>query len=730
MAVQWAVRDKGTCATSFEVVYSRAGGESQKASGACYPFSLPSNLNQSNHVANLTGLESASRYEYSVGGFEGSFTTAPDASNIVLPQRFIVYGDMGSSESGPSDSSTVMPAVSREILESRFDMILHVGDFAYDFDSDAGERGAQFMNDIQNVSALVPYMVSVGNHESGFNFAHYSEFFRLMPTDTPWMTTDNGPAPNTHYYSWNVGLVHFVAVSTEIPFDYPDLVASMTNWLEADLAAANENRSFAPWVVAHGHRSLYCSCDSDCDADALALRAVFAQIFYDYGVDLFINGHEHNYERMFDVAPEPDNLSWLSGISTQSTVDMPATTYIITGDAGSDEDHEVFDREQPNRTAFRTDSYGYSRMEIYNATHLHWQQVEYDFSAGVLGDVVDDVWLVQHHHGPFNASFRNPKQAAAAAAVGLDPAHPRHDAVKALLAGLSGLEAPEVTERRPEVFKALRRRWRAQRGLRRMGKSGCASLRLVSGGSRGAARRGGVFLISRDGRFILKQESAGAVSELCRIASDYARYVEDDRSLLPRYVGAYTVACGDTSHWVVMNNVLDVPFRRVAVYDLKGSTAGRKAPSGAATLKDVDAHHADLASRRSSRAIERLDKDTAFLEQNDLLDYSLLVGVFETRRIFFSPATWFFWFRRRRGRRRGVIALRRRRRRHPLKTDHLVLGLIDVLQTWDVAKKIEFVCRGAVHGFDAISAVPPHRYRHRFLAFIKTTLSPSSSSSS
>ena len=29
---------------------------------------------------------------------------------------------------------------------------------------------------------------------------------------------ENGKAPNTWYYSWNAGLVHYVAMSTEIPF--------------------------------------------------------------------------------------------------------------------------------------------------------------------------------------------------------------------------------------------------------------------------------------------------------------------------------------------------------------------------------------------------------------------------------------------------------------------------------------------------------------------------------
>ena len=43
-------------------------------------------------------------------------------------------------------------------------MMLHVGDFAYDLDSGGGTVGDQFMQNIEQIAAYVPYMVSVGNH--------------------------------------------------------------------------------------------------------------------------------------------------------------------------------------------------------------------------------------------------------------------------------------------------------------------------------------------------------------------------------------------------------------------------------------------------------------------------------------------------------------------------------------------------------------------------------------
>ena len=45
----------------------------------------------------------------------------------------IVYGDMGRTGGEPS-----LPALIQEVASGGYDAILHVGDFAYDLDSDGG----------------------------------------------------------------------------------------------------------------------------------------------------------------------------------------------------------------------------------------------------------------------------------------------------------------------------------------------------------------------------------------------------------------------------------------------------------------------------------------------------------------------------------------------------------------------------------------------------------------
>lgn len=322
--------------------------------------------------------------------------------------------------------------------------------------------------------------------------------------------------------------------------------------------------------------------------------------------------------------------------------------------------------------------------------------------------------------------------AASSSLVPLSASHPRYEALSLLLSeGLAhanertsvvnAQRSSSVCEYRADVFSKRRRR-----GLSRLGRSSASRLKLATGGgSRGASRRGTVFALSADGKYLIKEESASAVERLCGVAEDYCAKAQGS-SLLPRYSGAYkvTTSGGKTSYFVVMANVMraDAWTRCSTVYDLKGSTTGRKAKSPQSTQKDLDALEADLAvSRRvPRRLIRRLGDDTAFLESRGFLDYSLLVGVFDTPRIpvisrlFRRPMTWLssVLFRRRE---RGVLALHTLQRKKLL-----IVGLIDVLQNWDLTKRLEYACRGALYGYSEISAVPPQFYRKRFLAFVES----------
>ena len=133
--------------------------------------------------------------------------------------------------------------------------------------------GDSFQAQIEPITNSYPYMGCEGNHEGGGQFAQYTNRFALFAGDNSSGATSISGVPSTpwnnHFYSYNLGLVHIVAVSTEAYFSYAG-AAPQYAWLEADLAAVD--RAVTPWVIVYGHRSIYCSCDGDCDGAATAVR--------------------------------------------------------------------------------------------------------------------------------------------------------------------------------------------------------------------------------------------------------------------------------------------------------------------------------------------------------------------------------------------------------------------------------------------------------------------------
>ena len=48
-----------------------------------------------------------------------------------------------------------------------------------------------------------------------------------------------------------------------------------------------------------------------------------------------------------------------------------------------------------NVSAFRANDYGYSRMQVFNATHLYMEQVSDDQK----GKIIDNFWIIKDNHG-------------------------------------------------------------------------------------------------------------------------------------------------------------------------------------------------------------------------------------------------------------------------------------------------------------------------------------------
>ncbi|BAZ52063.1 metallophosphoesterase [Nostoc sp. NIES-4103] len=100
------------------------------------------------------------------------------------------------------------------------------------------------------------------------------------------------------YYTFSRNQVQFFALDTNSNADWKNQLI----WLEQEL-----NRSKASWKVVFGHHPIYASGVYGSNPEFIK---TFTPLFQKYGVQLYINGHEHHYER---------------------TRSINGTTYLITG---------------------------------------------------------------------------------------------------------------------------------------------------------------------------------------------------------------------------------------------------------------------------------------------------------------------------------------------------------------------------------------------------------------
>nr|CAD7595216.1 unnamed protein product [Timema genevievae] len=320
-----------------------------------------------------------------------------------------VYGDLG------YHNARSLPLLQNEVQRGFYDAVIHAGDFAYDMNDEEGKVGDKFLRQIESMAGYIPYMTCPGNHEANNNFSDYRNRFS-MPGDTEGL-----------WYSFDVGPIHFISISTEVYYflEYGfELLARQFNWLKEDLKKATKpsNRALRPWIIVYGHRPMYCSnkntdyCTMNQTRTRIGtpdiMKLVLSNLhqkghfwqlgndgledmFYKHGVDLEIWAHEHSYERLWPIY----NYQIYNGSLMEPYRNPGAPVHVITGSAGCDEKHDPFKSEQPYWSAFRSNDYGYTRLKVFNSTHLYMEYVSVEHHG--KGKVIDQFWIIKDNHGPY-----------------------------------------------------------------------------------------------------------------------------------------------------------------------------------------------------------------------------------------------------------------------------------------------------------------------------------------
>ena len=147
------------------------------------------------------------------------------------------------------------------------------------------------------------------------------------------------------YYSFDLGAWHIVALNSEIdnnPGSEQDL------WLRADLAAHPNVCTLAYW-----HKPRWSSGDHGSGASAPLFQAV-----YDYGVDVVLSGHDHDYERFAPQSPQ-GVLEYDRGVRQ-----------FVVGTGG--DTHRGWESSAPNSEVKDPDTWGVLKLTLH-PTSYDWE---------------------------------------------------------------------------------------------------------------------------------------------------------------------------------------------------------------------------------------------------------------------------------------------------------------------------------------------------------------------
>lgn len=404
------------------------------------------------HKANITGLKSlsiSSQNLYYIFGDEETnnwskefIFLAPPLPGLNHPNRsmnIVLMADLGIGSTSDSASTMVWdqegtPAVnttmsvSHLVQQGLIDVLFHGGDISY---ANGHVASWEFYLDmISPFAGGTLYLTTVGNHESDWpntpSLQYASQVAsggecgvlatKLLPEPFPAQT-------NAPWWSYDVGLVHFVGMSTEHNFS---IGSPQYQFLESDLAAVD--RSITPWIVFNGHRSMYVDSEQCCDTYTLfrggnctqclsgtdvdtmnALQTNIEPLLHTYKVNLAFAGHFHDYERQAAVyqgqvvqhaSMEIDEDGYEVAVHDRPN----ATVWMVVGSAGNGPSYpsRFYNWSETNHTR----AFGYAVLSVLNETVLHWKYIQSSDNA-ILDRMIitQEAWVTSNPSSSSSNSY-------------------------------------------------------------------------------------------------------------------------------------------------------------------------------------------------------------------------------------------------------------------------------------------------------------------------------------
>ena len=319
--------------------------EWEDADGNVYPYTYqdrdnaPANsvVYRNRWTVTFDGLNYNTTYNYAVSGVYGgkvfdlgaattgenfTFTTPSSAEAPAQDFDFIAIADMqGMIEAMYEDSAAAIEAIMANA--GGYDFVLNAGDMA-----DNGDNFSQWgwaLNENLGFFANTSTFNTAGNHEDGGG--KLDDFYNYGAM-APEQDSDSGL-----YYSFDYATAHVIVLNTNDADATNGLSTAQFEWLKADLEANKD----AKWIFVLMHKSLYSGGSHSFDGDVEAMRAQLVPVFYEYGVDLVLAGHDHTYTvtECLDGNGDPvSRASYDNGIITMDA-NGSGVMYVTLGTIGT-----------------------------------------------------------------------------------------------------------------------------------------------------------------------------------------------------------------------------------------------------------------------------------------------------------------------------------------------------------------------------------------------------------
>ncbi len=186
--------------------------------------------------------------------------------------NFVTAGDFGC---GDETNRTI-----DGMIKKKPELVIALGDLAYKKNPDC------WFDIISPLDKNNKFKISFGEHDVSRGNVTYNQYLKHFNLIRP-------------YYSFDYKNVHFLAMANAknklIPYNH---TSDQYEFIKSDLMNANKNKNI-DWIIVYSFRPFYSSATSH--SGQRELPDTYHRLFDEYGVDMVLQAHSHNYQRTFPL---------------------------------------------------------------------------------------------------------------------------------------------------------------------------------------------------------------------------------------------------------------------------------------------------------------------------------------------------------------------------------------------------------------------------------------------